>query len=546
MKTNEALKLIGEKAFLDKIYRYAYRRCNTSYEAEDLCSDIVLAVLSSVRNQKQIENFYAFVWTIARRVYADHAEMGSQTRRRSVSECRECPSESEIDRFIEETADRETLGRIFREISFLSKMYRDVMVLYYLDELKTKEIAKKLGISETTVKQRLFSARSTVRKEVENMEERKLSLKPITMDFFGSGSVTGNTPFTNAQRTFSQNLIYACKNVAKNAKMLSEELCVPCLYVEEELEIQLHGQNGTYGTLRKQGDKYISNIIILDEKERVKGAKLYEKYTERFCTILSEYLSENADAFLKFPFISRPGGMEKILWVLICNAAWGFVRETEKVMDEIGFSDVEEAIATSGRKFTAGIVVRDSGESPSMYGYGCDGNNAKNYCGYSFVEFSNIYGPKIEARYRCGYNLSHDEVIALLLKSIGGIALEKLSESEREVAAKGIEAGLLCKNGSLLEPNVLIVEAEKTNELHRLLDGFYIRLESCCRELAEEAATFIRKHIQKHLINEYKTYNMILSSSFSGQVIDKCIEIGLLNEPKSRKGPEGVLVRVKK
>ena len=80
MKTNEILKLIGDKEFLDKIYQFSYRRCNTSYEAEDLCSDIILAVISAVHNQENVENFYAFVWTIARRVYADYSKKRNQMR----------------------------------------------------------------------------------------------------------------------------------------------------------------------------------------------------------------------------------------------------------------------------------------------------------------------------------------------------------------------------------------------------------------------------------------------------------------------------------
>ena len=46
----------------------------------------------------------------------------------------------------------------------------------------------KTFINETTVKQRLFSARNTVRKEVETMSERNLSLKPMTLMFLGTGS----------------------------------------------------------------------------------------------------------------------------------------------------------------------------------------------------------------------------------------------------------------------------------------------------------------------------------------------------------------------
>lgn len=80
MKTNETIKLIGDKKFLDKIYHFSYRRCNTSYEAEDLCSDIILAVISAVHNQEDIENFYAFVWVVARRVYADYSEKRNQAR----------------------------------------------------------------------------------------------------------------------------------------------------------------------------------------------------------------------------------------------------------------------------------------------------------------------------------------------------------------------------------------------------------------------------------------------------------------------------------
>ena len=74
MKISETLKLLNDKDFHDKKYHYSYQRCNSSFEAEDLCSDIVLAVISAIHKQECIENFYAFVWTIARRVYADYCK----------------------------------------------------------------------------------------------------------------------------------------------------------------------------------------------------------------------------------------------------------------------------------------------------------------------------------------------------------------------------------------------------------------------------------------------------------------------------------------
>ena len=192
MKTNEALRLLEDQSFLDKIYHYSYHRCNTAFEAEDLCSDIILAVLSAIQKQEQIENFYAFVWMIARRVYADHCRRRSMERRVSGLENSDLilesleSKENGIDAFLEEIAEQEQIGRIFKEIAFLSKMYREVMVMYYIDERKVKDIAEVLSINETTVKQRLFSARNLVRKEVETMSERNYLLKPVKLVFSGA------------------------------------------------------------------------------------------------------------------------------------------------------------------------------------------------------------------------------------------------------------------------------------------------------------------------------------------------------------------------
>ena len=549
MKTNEILKLIGDKEFLDKIYQFSYRRCNTSYEAEDLCSDIILAVISAVHSKESIENFYAFVWTIARRVYADYSEKRNKLRQTVSVENGDlllATKENEIDLFLEESAEQEQIKKIFAEISFLSKAYREVMVLYYIDEMKVKDIALKIGINETTVKQRLFSARNTVRKEVETMSERNLSLKPITMDFMGSGSVTGNSPSLVATRTFSQNLIYACKDTAKSAKELSEELCVPMIYVEEELDIQLHGINGTFGTLRKQGDKYISNIIIVDEQDRIEVSKLYEKYTDKFCEALKKFLKDNEPKLLELPFVNKPKDIKQLLWVLIANASWGFVRETEKIMDEVYFSNVKEAISSSGRKFTCGAIARKENEQKLPYGYGCDCNNAGDFCGYSYVEIRNIYGPKKDALYRVGRNLTHDKGISLLLKSIGGLPIKSLTEEQKELAAKGIEIGLLRKNDSILEPAIIIIDNINSDGFFKCLDELYPLLAPYCEELALEVSNHIKKHIQKHLLDEYKTYNMAASASIVSCVIDKCIELGLLNEPENRLGPEGVLLVVEK
>lgn len=121
MNTNETLTLLEDRNFLDKIYQFSYHRCNTSVEAEDLCSDIILAVISAIRRQEHIDNFYAFVWTIAHRVYADHCR--KQNAERQVygvedSTLGSGSKENEIDALIEEAYERKQVDRIFEEIAF--------------------------------------------------------------------------------------------------------------------------------------------------------------------------------------------------------------------------------------------------------------------------------------------------------------------------------------------------------------------------------------------------------------------------------------------
>ena len=264
-------------------------------------------------------------------MYADYSEKRNQASKTVSIENGDlllAAKENEIDSFIEEAAEQEQIKKIFAEISFLSKAYREVMVLYYLDEMKVKDIALKLGINETTVKQRLFSARNTVRKEVESMNERNLSLKPIRLAIVGTGNPIGNDPRTKADRVLSQNLIYLCKDKAKSAKELSEELSVPMPYIEDELEIQVYGENGKYGMLRKlDNGKYITNILLVDYSEYDEANKIYEKYLDEYIPILKANFEKQKKDILLFPYLSEQSDATFIMWALISRTIWDFEKE---------------------------------------------------------------------------------------------------------------------------------------------------------------------------------------------------------------------------
>ena len=546
MKTNEIFKLIGNKELIDKIYQFSYRRCNTSYEAEDLCSDIILAVISAVHNHESIENFYAFVWAIARRVYADYSEKRNQASKTVSIENGDlllAAKENEIDSFIEEAAEQEHIKQIFAEISFLSKAYREVMVLYYLDEMKVKDIALKLGINETTVKQRLFSARNTVRKEVENMSNRNLSLKPVSLAFIGTGNPRGNDPRNKAERILSQNIVYACKDKAKSAKELSEELCVPMPYIEDELDIQIKGENGSYGLLRKEGEKYIANVIIVDNNEFDEVGEIYTKHLDELSKKLKKHLNDTKESFLNFPYLSSQTDLRFILWSLINESVWFIKERVDDILKEKFFKDVK----LPERDFTTVAVAVQDGAPYGGRFYGCDGNETRNFCNFSYVFIRNIYGKRIDRHFYAGQDITNDELMSITLKAIGGLSVSDLTENQKEIAAKAIECGFLRKVGDILEPRIITIEFKEWEKYRNLLRGYYDSVEDICNQIAVELYGYMVSHIQKHLLNEYKSYNLLVAGiNVLNDLIEKCIAENILTEPEKRIGPEGVLLVVEK
>ena len=548
MKTNEILKLIGDMEFLDKIYQFSYRRCNTSDEAQDLCSDIVISVLCALEKQESVENFYAFVWTVARRVYADFCQKRNQIRQVLSFENTEFsvqPPKNEIDDFVEETSEKEQVKKIFEEISFLSKAYRDVMVMYYLDEIKIKDIALKLGINETAVKQRLFFARNIVKKEVESMSERNLSLKPIDLAMFGTGNPVGNDPRTKLDSVLSKNLIYLCKNKAKSAKELSEELCVPMPYIEDELERQCHGENGTYGALRKlKNGKYITNVLLVDYSEYEEANKIYEKYLEKYIPILKDNFENQKKNILDFPYLTQQTDATFVMWDLISRTIWDFESKVAASIKNNYFKHVEPA----KRDFTSVMIAFTDDMNPHFDAYGCDGTYNSSILNYKGVLLLNLYGVRKEKLFDYGCNITGNERLLFLTKALeGNLSVDKLNATEKEIAAKLIESGYLKKCGELLCPQMVAYDRKFEKDFYDLSFALNQNTESIIEEIAKELSEFMLKNIPAHLINEYEYYTCLIAGvRFCHETIEACIKEGLLCEPKSKNGPEGVIMAIEK
>lgn len=177
---------------LDKLFGFCYARTNDSYEAEELCSDIVYALVKTAHSDGEIESIYPFIWRVARNVYADFAN----NRKKRTETIYEGDSEEILLQIAEEDYSddmTEFLRSVYRRMAFLTKAYREVMIMFYIDGLSTAQIANAQGTSEGAVRQRLFSALKLLRQKLRNLSR---NLFPTISSENGDWQITLQTcPF---------------------------------------------------------------------------------------------------------------------------------------------------------------------------------------------------------------------------------------------------------------------------------------------------------------------------------------------------------------
>lgn len=541
MRKQDLLKFFDDD-LLDKLFGFCYARTNDSYEAEELCSDIIYALVKAAHSPGEIENVYPFIWKVARNVYANF----SNHRRKRAETIYEGDAEEILLKVAEEDTSDDTAERltsVYHRIAFLTKAYRDVMIMFYIDGLSTAQIAEKLGIGEGTVRQRLFSARQKIKSEVEEMGEtyhKPVALDKIDFVIWGNGSPAWGDPRNVCTRMFSKHIVWLCHKKPMSASEIAEELNVPTVYVEEELEILRRGENGEYGLLRRlDNGKYTLNFILLDKDVFEKANSIYTEELPKICDIISNYVEEHKEEYLAFPYLNKKVDMNLILWQQVFHISDAFSYCVECVLKKNHFADVEK----TDRPFSVFGYV-DNGK---YYGGGWDGVDAQNVCGFSNVHLDNIYTTRIKKHFSCGLNVSKDPQIQLALRAIDGLDITLLSEKEKEHAAKAIECGYLYRDGDMLYTKILVnalSDRDRLFDISNALQNGYFDVDA--EIVAAKVAELIKKSIPDYLLGEWRFANDLASLPISDAVVECLIEKGVLTPPENGIGAEGCWMCVEK
>ena len=140
------------RTYADMVYRIACRYVNNSIDADDVFSEVFLAYFKKERTFESEEHRKAWLIRVTINCAKDFLEQRSPMQ----------PLYEE--RVVEAAApDTDTYMDLHAAIEQLRPEYREVIKLYYLDDLSVKQIAQVLDKNENTVKTQLFRARETLK-----------------------------------------------------------------------------------------------------------------------------------------------------------------------------------------------------------------------------------------------------------------------------------------------------------------------------------------------------------------------------------------------
>ncbi len=298
MKKHEADRIIS--SYVKKLFGFAMSGLSKIDEAEELAAEITLQVYESLLRQDHIANLDGYIWRVARNVYARYID--GRKKHACVDGVEYLPDSRD---FTAELIASESYGILRREITYLSKLQREIIVQHYFHDKKVREIAAMLSLNENTVKWHLACSRKELKMGMQKVRTTgNLGTEPIRFYNIGhSGSVgkNGDTA-TFLSKSLTQNIVYAAYHQPRGINEIAEELGVNPIFVDDEVAVLEE-----YGFMDRQKDgRYLANIQIYipskeaDDIRKEINPKYSKIFAEKFYAPALESITEIPD-FMKVP-----------------------------------------------------------------------------------------------------------------------------------------------------------------------------------------------------------------------------------------------------
>ena len=495
---------IGEftSEYFERVYYYCLKKTGSETEAAELSQDIALGIIEQLRRGACPDSFSGWVWQIVRNIYAGWATEKHKTRERlsdtDISEF-EIPDNSD---FVSDIIREDDIAAIRREMAFILSEYRNVLMMYYVQNRRVCDIAKNLGIPEGTVKTRLFRARQKLKEGMYMAREfGKRSYNPERLSFSSSGNQPSGLPWGAVQRKIPVNILCEANNNPSTVEELAIELGIAAPYMEEEVDILEKSE-----LLKKLDDgKYITNFFIapsecIEEVNELCEDFAYDNY-KKFWHTASDFVTKHYAEFIGESTMSEQDATMFFFLKLVTTVketvdgdVWGRFKRRDG--GSWGFIGYEQG-ARRGRINACGF-----GDNGAIISNDCNKLHLRCY-----VDVNGMFGKRIY-KDRCYVRSDDLPAIRELVKN--GYGTEGFTDLQKNILDRFCDNGYFVKDGDKYKPTILIFEGDKLSELINLMiceyREEYDALVAAMRKLHNDAVGVISKYSVPYLKDDFDYY----------------------------------------
>ena len=497
------------KDSVDIVFAFSLKRTRDRYEAEDLSQEIIMNLYSSAESLRDVKAFYGWMWGVAGNVYKAYLRKREKQNNYGLDENTCLPSPELVE---DKVVQKEQLGLLYKELSMLSGLYRQTMLLYYMKGKDCQEIAEELHISQDMVKQYLFKSRKKIKEGLSMQREsgeKSFNPRKFLLYFWGQGGNYNAVVFKN--RRLPGNIMLEAYYSPVNVEELSIELGVAAAYLEDEVDILVKRE------LLKltKSNKLQSNVIIFTKEFE---DELYDKVGRIYsdtADYLNQFLKENEESIRAIGFQGSDMNQNTFLWQmatvsLVEALAEKLERETIKTFP---------AMSNGSSGYQWGIE-RNHGDldfEVSFMGYTDKAGN-----GMSVIDYN-----KVERKH---HELCRSIVGDIILKVAKG-ACEDFNEYEEDELPGLIQNGYIHNRQGKLSLNFPVYTSKEFIELKEKLEPAINHIYEACKSVLPITEAVLKNHVPPYLHEQLpaiafvKQLEAFMVNTMSSMYLNRYIDI---------------------
>ena len=180
---DEAFNILLRK-YEKNIHTLVWQKIGDFHHAEEITQDIFLQAYKKLSTLKDPNQFAGWLYAVANRLCIDWM----RKQKPAMQSLEDTPVKAidnlTYDRYVSEQCESEAVERRYeiveKLLAKLPESERTVMMLYYLSEMRAKEVGKFLGVSVNTIRSRLHRARKRLQADQELLIQEFLGSVQIT------------------------------------------------------------------------------------------------------------------------------------------------------------------------------------------------------------------------------------------------------------------------------------------------------------------------------------------------------------------------------